>query len=1109
VGTLVLWSTPQKWAPDHAVTEYYLSYNMPRLAMVSGHGVLFTLTIQKFLCVPLFLVSFFVFFSYCLVSSEKSQQEKPVIEVDIPFRSIRVRGYQKFDITIPRDTSQSWDVKVYDHHRLYQKMNIVQDVVINAKRWIKHACHLQIPEDQVQVSFLDVGCSGGLLPLAASMAGAIDATGIDHDIEYTTLANAVFDLGFDTFGGSRNIFPGSKPKALNRKFSQSTHMRADVVSFFAVIHWLYGETDHFTNFLELIESMVRMARCVAIIQWVDPLDDGYQKWGHKHAYKRADNMTTMTAAAQEAYEYSETKFFETLGKLCVKVLDAGYEVGRDTRRTVACLKLTTPVEDNFITIDEREDIGDDNTLTSTAACESITGNNPSLIFEGGKKVTKKFSEKIYSLGALHREVYWLRVLNNYMRTKNRDKYNFPKLISVDIMEKSYTMENVGLKLSVRNFPWDWRQQLSEIYHHLLQVDCNHNDESLSNLVIDPESHRIAVIDFSWATHISDGDMTCAGLCFPAAADGYGTETFAPVVLENITRPRPTRRTFAEALSQLDTEAVLQLDEHVWMDTFTSFDSIFTTFQVRCSSYGSIASQMYHFCTSNLIPVDQCLSLRKNVNEAMAWTLLNDSFKRTNGLVKTLTRGVTEKSMIRLTIEIFSVLESLLYYCFKSVDESCTKTVKTIEEKIMNDLIDICTESMCVSASDCKLQKQEFCQHDMFRRAKESKRVFIVAKMLHAAKGTAAVPSNNKLENLLVREKIHQYGFDIDDTQMEHIADHFFEALIASVSVPADPLRQNRFPRDMHAMIIQECENINIDTEICFLHLATYLIDSYTSNLRVPLDVRYFTPTGKKESTFELTVPPYTESILGLLYRSTCEENYEQGIYRKDESCLSDVYTQNFIQACFSYMLQQIQIILANVQMLRGNKHEYKTAAFDDEKVNSKQFFASFHSMKMPAGIHRPLSTASPIHTSIIVLRNQGFGSVLRQIVMMKLIESPLVSPYLSSLSSAVSVELSLGVYCANQGPKRRTCAECYENYKECRGQCSLLKAATDGSYAGENSCVRKEVAVCKAVAGTTEKMKSTSTRLNALQNHFESLTLVPQTVGKGTVVRIFSLTKHT
>lgn len=109
-------------------------------------------------------------------------------------------------------------------------------------------------------SYLDIGCSAGLLPLAMKKIGFRQVTGIDHDPEYIDLLRQITEtLNIDV-------------TAQSGPWNQITDRRFDVVSILAVIHWIYSMTDRNGSFWRIFEYLRTVCNDLLLIEFVAPND---------------------------------------------------------------------------------------------------------------------------------------------------------------------------------------------------------------------------------------------------------------------------------------------------------------------------------------------------------------------------------------------------------------------------------------------------------------------------------------------------------------------------------------------------------------------------------------------------------------------------------------------------------------------------------------------------------------------------------------------------------------------------------------------------------------------------------------------------------------------
>jgi hypothetical protein len=90
---------------------------------------------------------------------------------------------------------------------------------------------------------------------------------------------------------------------------------------------------------------------------------------------------------------------------------------------------------------------------------------------------------------IHREVYWLKKMEQFDRTPNLISYDYDK----HVCEMSY----MGEPLTKENIPSDYKIQIQYIIETLKKFKCCHNDIKPSELLV--MDGKINIIDFAWAT----------------------------------------------------------------------------------------------------------------------------------------------------------------------------------------------------------------------------------------------------------------------------------------------------------------------------------------------------------------------------------------------------------------------------------------------------------------------------------------------------------------------------------------------------------------------------------------------------------------------------------
>ena len=146
-----------------------------------------------------------------------SQNEYPNLKIFTNY--IQVSGYQSFDIN---------SENVYNPKRkLKKKSKLITEFIDN---------------NQKLNSMIDIGCSQGYYSFYSYFKN-MKVNLIEHDPEYVKQLTFIkTHLNLDI-----NI--------LNNKFSENTNLKADIVLFLALIHWVYNSTDSFKNLKDIINKL--------------------------------------------------------------------------------------------------------------------------------------------------------------------------------------------------------------------------------------------------------------------------------------------------------------------------------------------------------------------------------------------------------------------------------------------------------------------------------------------------------------------------------------------------------------------------------------------------------------------------------------------------------------------------------------------------------------------------------------------------------------------------------------------------------------------------------------------------------------------------------------
>lgn len=174
-----------------------------------------------------------------------SQSEIPTLSENEA--GFRVGGYQRFLVSHAGDIS----------------FEGAPEKISRIIRFLEHT--IDQPE---RTSFLDIGCSAGMLPLLVGRRGFQRVCGVDHDSEYVDLFTKL--LGITNVNGEAVAGPWNTIK--DQKF--------DVVSVLALVHWVYSMTDKMGSFWQIFEYLRTVCSDLLIIEFVDPKDPAIMDLKH-------------------------------------------------------------------------------------------------------------------------------------------------------------------------------------------------------------------------------------------------------------------------------------------------------------------------------------------------------------------------------------------------------------------------------------------------------------------------------------------------------------------------------------------------------------------------------------------------------------------------------------------------------------------------------------------------------------------------------------------------------------------------------------------------------------------------------------------------------------
>lgn len=160
---------------------------------------------------------------------------------------LRIGGYQRFSVSHAGNIS----------------FEGAPEKISRIIRFLEHS--IKHPE---QKSFLDIGCSAGMLPLLVGKQGFQHVCGVDHDSEYVDIFRTL--LGITNVNGE--AIAGSWNTIKNQKF--------DVVSVLALVHWIYSMTDKMGSFWQIFEYLRTICADTLIIEFIDPKDPAIMDLKH-------------------------------------------------------------------------------------------------------------------------------------------------------------------------------------------------------------------------------------------------------------------------------------------------------------------------------------------------------------------------------------------------------------------------------------------------------------------------------------------------------------------------------------------------------------------------------------------------------------------------------------------------------------------------------------------------------------------------------------------------------------------------------------------------------------------------------------------------------------
>jgi len=181
-----------------------------------------------------------------------SQSEQPKITIEKNLKTIKVSGYQMYNISIK-------DKKIQYLNRV-DKYRKIRNILSSLR-----------PEC---VSLVDIGCSSGIISYTANELGYSPIFSLDHDQEYLNIMN---QINTKLSIGSVHV----------EKFSFGDPLpRADVMTMGALIHWVYSCTALYGSFDKIFSYLNSSIDKYLIIEWIDNNDAAIKSFKHT-AYNKS------------------------------------------------------------------------------------------------------------------------------------------------------------------------------------------------------------------------------------------------------------------------------------------------------------------------------------------------------------------------------------------------------------------------------------------------------------------------------------------------------------------------------------------------------------------------------------------------------------------------------------------------------------------------------------------------------------------------------------------------------------------------------------------------------------------------------------------------------
>ena len=184
----------------------------------------------------------------------------------------------------------------------YQRFVLLADALDDLKSYLPKKTEYIRPylEEEGVRSYCDVGCSNGALGFFAYHANpSLSITLYDHDAEYVEQVHK----GIEFLGDNAK----ERMKCSVSDVRDVPDEQHDVVSVFALIHWIYSCTGTFGSLNDIVSFFSSRTAKHLVIEWIDPSDSAIRSFKHldfnEEVHREAYNRKNFEAALHEHFPY--------------------------------------------------------------------------------------------------------------------------------------------------------------------------------------------------------------------------------------------------------------------------------------------------------------------------------------------------------------------------------------------------------------------------------------------------------------------------------------------------------------------------------------------------------------------------------------------------------------------------------------------------------------------------------------------------------------------------------------------------------------------------------------------------------------------------------------